>query len=82
MTCNSAEQLSLTPCISPVQLTLQRPSTRSVLEHLVLVAVCEGLHTDVASLLHLAELCQNDVRWLHNSMTHFALILHCGLVVV
>ena len=77
MTCNSAERLSLAPYVNPQQLLLRRPSATTVLEHLVLVAVCEGLHTDVASLLQLTELCQNDVRWLHTLCDCF--VIHTAL---
>jgi len=62
ITCNTTDSLSLSSYISPLQLPLQRPSTKSSLEHLVLVAVCEGICTNVASLSQLIEVCHNDIR--------------------
>ncbi|KAL0027777.1 hypothetical protein WJX77_004547 [Trebouxia sp. C0004] len=62
ITCNSTDSLSLSSYINPLQLPLQRPSTKSSLEHLVLVAVCQGICTNVVSLSQLIEVCHNDVR--------------------
>ncbi|KAL0051727.1 hypothetical protein WJX82_001059 [Trebouxia sp. C0006] len=62
ITCNTTDSLSLSSHITPLQLPLQRPSTKSSLEHLVLVAICEGICTNVASLSQLIEVCHNDVR--------------------
>ncbi|DBA88036.1 TPA: hypothetical protein ACH3X1_005017 [Trebouxia sp. C0004] len=55
ITCNSTDSLSLSSYINPLQLPLQRPSTKSSLEHLVLVAVCQGICTNVVSLSQLIE---------------------------
>ena len=62
ITCNTTDSLSLSSYVSPLQLPLQRPSTTSSLEHLVLVAVCEGICTNVATLSQLIEVCRNDMR--------------------
>ena len=62
MTCNDASGLSLSSQVDLLCLTLQRPSRDKLLEHLVLVAVCEGLHTSLAWLAQIADACHNDVR--------------------
>ncbi|KAA6416479.1 MAG: ATPase AAA [Trebouxia sp. A1-2] len=55
ITCNTTDNLSLSSYIAPLQLPLHRPSTQSSLQHLVLVAVCEGICTNVATLSQLIE---------------------------
>ncbi|KAL0027064.1 hypothetical protein WJX79_002965 [Trebouxia sp. C0005] len=62
ITCNTTDNLSLSSYIAPLQLPLHRPSTQSSLQHLVLVAVCEGICTNVATLSQLIEVCHHDVR--------------------
>ncbi|KAL3150998.1 hypothetical protein ABBQ38_012871 [Trebouxia sp. C0009 RCD-2024] len=62
VTCNDETHLSLSAQVDILRLEMQRPSTQDLLEHLVLVSVCENVCTSLAWLSNILRLCCGDLR--------------------
>lgn len=62
VTCSDEAQLSLSAQVDILRLEMQRPSRQDLLEHLVLVSVCENVCTSLAWLGNILRLCCGDLR--------------------
>ena len=62
MTCSDESQISLSSQVNLLRLKMQQPGPRELLEHLVLVSVCENVRTNLSWLADIVRLCGGDVR--------------------
>lgn len=62
MTCSDETQISLTAQVYLLRLEMQQPDSQALLEHLVLVSVCENVRTNPKWLADIVRFCRGDVR--------------------
>lgn len=62
VTCSDETQISLSAQVNLLRLEMQQPDAQVLLEHLVLVSVCEDVGTNPGWLADIMRLCRGDVR--------------------
>ena len=62
VTCNDETQISLSAQVNLLRLQMQQPEPNVLLEHLVLVSICENVGTNPSWLAEMVRLCRGDVR--------------------
>ena len=62
VTCSDETQISLSAQVDLLRLEMQHSEAQVLLEHLILVSVCEKVGTNPAWLADLLRLCRNDLR--------------------
>lgn len=62
MTCSDETQISLSAQVNLLHLEMQQLDSQALLEHLVLVSVCENVQTNPRWLADIGRLCRGDVR--------------------
>ena len=62
VTCSHEAHISLSAQVILLRLEMQRPTSQVLLEHLVLVSVCENVGTNPGWLAEIVHLCRGDLR--------------------